>query len=259
MDTLFFWISKLAWLFIAPDSLFVLLFVFGTLLLWKNKLKWSKRIFTFLCAIVLFIGFFPIGDWILYPLESKYKVNPELKHVDGIIVLSGAINPERTRLWNQTVINDSSERLFAFIALSKKYPEARLVYTGGSGDITNQHDKHADVAARLFREQGLDTTKIAFESESRNTSESSILTKKIVNPQKDEKWVLITTAWHMPRSIGIFCKADWLVIPYPVDFRTKPDKLFRIEWSFSGHLSQLKIGIKEWLGVLVYSVTGKSC
>jgi len=259
MDSLFFWVSKIAWFFIAPDSLLVLLIIIGTWLFWKQKIKWAKRVFTFLSICLLLITIFPVGEWILYPLESKYKANPELNQVDGIIVLSGSINPIRSAIWKQTVLNNSAERIFTSISLSKKYPNAKLVFTGGSGSIFNQTHKHADAAATFYKTQGLDVSKIIFERESRNTTENIILSKVLVNPQKGEKWVLITTGWHMPRSVGIFCKADWHVIPYPVDFRTNPEQLFRFSWGFARHLNDLKIGIKEWIGYITYSLSGKSC
>lgn len=259
MDTVFFWISKLAWLFIAPDSLLILLILIGTWLLWKQNQKWAKRIFTTVSIAVLIIGLFPVGEWLLYPLESKFKVNPDLGKVDGIIVLSGAISPSRSFTWKQIILNNSAERIITSVVLSKKYPNAKLVFTGGSGSMIDKQHKHADAAKLFYQEQGLDISKIIFESESRNTYENIILTKKLVNPKENEHWVVITTAWHMPRSIGIFCKANWKVTPYPVDFRSKPDNLFRIGWGFSGHLSNLTTGVKEWIGFVTYSLTGKSC
>ena len=259
MDSVFFWVSKLTWFLVEPDNLLVLLLFIGSILLWKQRIKTAKWFFTLLSLLVLVIGLFPVGEWLLYPLESKFKANPELEQVDGIIVLSGGLDPTLSAMWQQTVVNNSAERVLASLVLMKKFPNAQLVYTGGSGRLTNQQYKAADAALQFYKEHGLDTTRIIFERESRNTSENVIFTKKLVNPAKDEKWLLITTAWHMPRSVAIFCKSEWSVIPYPVDYRTKPKKLFRIDWSFGGHLRNLSIGIKEWLGRVAYSVMGKSC
>ncbi len=257
MDSVFFWVSKLTWFLVAPDNLLVLLLFIGSILLWKQRIKTAKWFFTLLSLLVLVIGLFPVGEWLLYPLESKYKANPELEQVDGIIVLGGALDASRSAMWQQTVVNGNAERVLASMALMKKFPNAKLIYTGGSASLTNQQYKGADAALQFYKEHGLDTTKIIFERES--PSENVIFTKNLVNPAKDEKWLLITSARHMPRSVAIFCKSEWAVIPYPVDFRTKPKKLFRIDWSFGGHLRNLSIGIKEWLGRIAYSVMGKSC
>lgn len=259
MDNLFFWVSKLTWFLVAPGNLLVLFLLIGSTLLWKQRIKTAKRFFSFLSLLVLVVGLFPVGEWLLYPLESKYKANPELEQVDGIIVLGGAVDASRSAMWQQTVVNDSAERVLASLVLMKKFPNAKLVYTGGSGRLANSQYKSADAALQFYKEHDLDIAKIIFERESRNTSENVIFAKKLVNPVKDEKWLLITTAWHMPRSVAIFCKSEWSVIPYLVDFRTKPKELFRIDWSFGGHLRNLSIGIKEWLGRIAYFVMGKSC
>ncbi|HEA25709.1 MAG TPA: YdcF family protein [Ectothiorhodospiraceae bacterium] len=84
-----------------------------------------------------------------------------------------------------------------------------------------------------------------------------MLTQKLVQPQPNEKWVLITTGWHMPRSRGIFCKNRWDVIPYPVDYYSQRENLFRVELDLRGHLNNLVTGVKEWVGILAYSLSGK--
>jgi uncharacterized SAM-binding protein YcdF (DUF218 family) len=259
MDGLFFWLSKLVWLFISPDSLLLLWLVLSIVLLWAGKDVLAKRLLLGLMAIALLIALFPVGEWLLYPLESRYPVNPELSQVDGIIVLGGAEDPMRTQLWNQITVGEAAERDLVFMALARQHPDASLIFTGGAGSMVNQQYKAADAAMRIFSEQGMDLSRITFESESRNTWESAVLSKNLVQPEKDEKWVLITTGWHMPRSIGIFCKADWRVIPYPVDFWTTPGYLLRVDWDFTNHLRNLVTGVKEWIGIVSYRMVGKSC
>lgn len=121
----------------------------------------------------------------------------------------------------------------------------------------NHGIKGADIARRFFAQQGLDIGRISFERESRNTYENVILSQKLVQPQEDEKWVLITTGWHMPRARGIFCKNRWEVIPYPVDHYSQRGNLVRVELDLSGHLNNLVTGVKEWTGILAYSLSGK--
>ena len=208
---------------------------------------------------MLLIAMFPVGEWLLYPLERRFPVNTELGDVDGIIVLSGEEDPMHTLLWNQTSVGEAAERNLAFMALSKEYPEAKLVFSGGASSLIHQEYKAGDVARRLFKEQGMDLARITFERESRNSWENAMLSKKLVQPVSDERWVLITTGWHMPRSVGIFCKAEWQVIPYPVDFRTKPGHLMRMDWGFADHLKDLVTGVKEWIGLVAYQLMGKSC
>ncbi|MCW8887708.1 MAG: YdcF family protein [Gammaproteobacteria bacterium] len=257
MDSLFFWISKLAWLFVAPDNVLLLMLTLGVILLWFGKLKWSKIVLSVVLLLMLFIALFPVGEWLLYPLESKYS-RPELpKRIDGIIVLSGAENTKLSRSWGTIELNSAAERDISFIALSRRYPQAKLVFTGGSGSMIDQSTKGADIAKMLFLQQGLNIDQIIFERDSRNSYENVIFSHKLVQPHPDEKWLLITTAWHMPRSRGIFCKSHWDVIPYPVDYRTQRDNLFRVELDFSENLKLLVTGVKEWLGIVAYSLSGK--
>jgi len=257
MNDFFYWLSKLIWLFISPDSLLLIWFGVGVLLLWLGRVIWAKRLFSSLLFVLLLIGLFPVGGWLLYPLESRYPANPELQKVDGIVALSGMLDPMGSSLWDQVVGGGS--RNFAFMHLAREFPQAKLVYTGGASSMINQNYKAADVAKRLFREQGLDMSRITFERESRNTWESALFTKQLVAPKMGEKWVLITTAWHMPRSVGVFCKVGWDVIPYPVDFQTKPGHLFTLNWNFAGHLQGLVTAVKAWIGQIAYQLTGKSC
>jgi len=259
MDTLFFYVSKLLWLIISPDSLLLLLIIISLSLFYMGKNKLAKKILSITSGILLLIAFFPIGEWLLYPLESRFQTNPTLpEKIDGIIVLSGAEDAELSHVWGQVELGSAAERDLTFIFLARRYPQAKLIFTGGTGSLTKQQFKGADVAKKLFSQLDFKTNKILFERESRNTYENAVFSKKLVNPVKNEKWILITTSWHMPRSVGIFCKAEWPVIPYPVDHQTNKNELFKVNFNFSGNLSELKTAIKEWLGLFAYYLSGKT-
>jgi uncharacterized SAM-binding protein YcdF (DUF218 family) len=248
MDGFFFWVSKLIWIIISPDSLLLLWFGLGIGLLWHGKIVWARRLLTALAVGLLLIGLFPVGEWLFYPLEKRFPANPKLQDIDGIIVLSGPEDAMRSALWDQVILHEGAERDLAFMALARRFPDAKLVFTGGTGSMLHQEFKAANAARRLFVEQGMDISRVVFEHESRNTWENAMFSKQLAQPKQGEKWVLVTTGWHMPRSVGVFCKANWPVIPYPVDFRTEP-----------GHLQTLVTGVKEWIGLLAYRLTGKSC
>ena len=259
MDTLFFYISKLIWLLASPDSLLLTLMLLGLVFLYIGKIKLAKLLLSTTGGLLIIIGFFPIREWLLYPLESRFQANPNLpKKVDGIVVLSGAENAELSSLWNQIELNAAVERDLIFLKLAKKHPNAKLIFTGGSGSLTKQEYKGADIAEKLFEQLNFDTKRIIFERKSRNTYENVIYSKNIINPAINENWILITTGWHMPRSVGIFCKAEWPVIPYPVDHQTKKGDLLRIDFNLASNLKTLKMGIKEWLGLFAYYLSGKT-
>ncbi len=257
-DSFFYYSSKLAWAVISPDSLFVLSIIGSLILLLMGFVRSSAVLLMVISMAGLVIAIFPVGEWVLYPLESRYEANPVLPdEVVGIIVLGGAGDQRRSSQWGQVEFERAVERYIAFIALAKVYPDARLVFTGGAGAIAQQAFKEAVLARRFFEEQGLDLKRIVFEGQSRSTYENAILSKELVNPGAGENWVLVTSASHMPRAMGVFCKVEWPVIPYPVDHISNPDYLWRAEPEFAEHLLNLKLGIKEWVGFVGYFVAGK--
>ena len=256
---IFFYISKVFWLVFNPGNMLFLLVFTVVVLLWLGKVVVARLILTTLVVGMTVIAFFSVGTWLLYPLESYFPINPILpKQVDGIIILSGGVGAKPTVVKDQIQVNSQVDRELAFMRLARLYPNAKLLYTGGSSSLTHQQFKGADAARRMMKEQGFDVERVLFERESRNTVESAVLSKRLIQPKDGENWILITTAWHMPRSVGVFCAAGWPVIPYPVDYSTSKDGLFNISFSFAGHLNGLDVGIKEWLGLVAYWITGRT-
>ena len=259
MDTVFFLASKVIWALISPDSLIVILGVSAWI---AAILKWQRILRSVLasCALLLLlIGFFPVGEWLIAPLENRFTTNAALpSEVDGIIVLGGAILPRLSNTWQQPEVNGSADRLINFLYLARLYPNAQLVFTGGSGAVSEQEFKEAEMAQILFDQLGLAQRAIIFESESHNTSENARHSKALVTPESDENWLLVTSAFHMPRSIGVFCQEQWIVHPYPVDHYSQNGNLLRLNFSFSTNLSVLRRAVKEWVGLVAYRISGKT-
>ena len=150
-------------------------------------------------------------------------------------------------------LNSGAERLTTFVWLAHIYPDAVLLFSGGSGSLTDQKHKSADTARKIFYQVGLNPDRVQFESDSKNTSESALESYELIQPSPDQYWVLVTSAYHMPRSVGLFRKAGWNVIPYPVDFQTTKSFSLKFDLREIGRFSQ---GIREWLGLIVYRATG---
>ena len=249
----------MVWTVIAPDSLLLLLVLAAWVLLLRGATRWAKRILGFVSITMLVLSFLPVGEWVLAPLEERFPPNPKLPpRVDGIIVLGGAEDALRTAAWDQVVVNDAAERFLASIALARRYPEAKLLFTSGSGSPLDQQHKGADVARKLYAEQGLDPSRLVYEDQSRNTVENAVLSKAIVKPAPGETWILLTSAFHMPRSVGIFCKQAWPVVAYSVDHRTVRGHLLHHDIGLLGNLNKLALGVKEWVGLIAYYATGKT-
>lgn len=243
---------------VSPYNLFTILLTVTLLLLLLNYQRQAKILLSFLTLCILLLSFFSIGDWMLYPLESRFQHNPELpKQVDGIIVLGGSVQASASKEWQQLETNSFHERLSTFIELANQYPNARLVFTGGNASLNREQPTEAEMVRDYFLRAGLQEERLMLENQSRNTAENASLTKQLLNPTATQNWVLITTAFHMPRAVGLFCRQGWSVLPYPVDHHTLPSKLYAIKFNLSDHANNLAVAVHEWLGLLAYYVTGK--
>ena len=259
MDTVFFLASKIIWALISPDSLIVILGVSAWVAAILNWQRISRSLLASCALLLLLIGFFPVGEWLIAPLENRFTSNVALPNeVDGIVVLGGAISPRMSNIWQQAELGDGADRLTNFLYLARLYPDAQLVFTGGSGSVTEQDFKEAEMARILFDQLGLAERAIIYESESRNTSENARNSKELVSPGEAENWLLITSAFHMPRSVGVFCKEGWKVQAYPVDHYSQRGNLLRPDFSLSENLSVLKTAIREWVGLVAYRLSGRT-
>lgn len=257
--SLFFWLSKLIWMVIRPDFLLVAFAVMGMLFWFSGAVKKAKWLLSCVVLAMTTITVFPLGTLLLAPLEHRFPTNPALpEKVDGIIMLGGAENNPLTQMWHQPEINDAADRYIGFIRLVRAYPNAVHLFAGGSGNPMHQEWSDAKTARQVFMNMGLDTSTMVFENRSRNTYENGLFAKALVHPDPGRAWVLVTTASHMPRSVGVFNRIGWPVIPYPVDHYTRPDRKVRPGLNFSGNLERLVTAATEWTGLAAYYITDKT-
>jgi uncharacterized SAM-binding protein YcdF (DUF218 family) len=259
MDSIFFYVAKLAWLLLAIDSVLVMWLCLGVLCLYMGKLKAARRLLLTLSLVSLTIALFPLGEWLFYPLEQQNPPASLPVQVDGIVVLGGGEKVGLSHSWQQVALGEGAERLTAMVMLANAYPQAPIVFTGGSGRMVEQGTTGAAVASQFARSMGLPKDRLILESQARNTVENALLTKAIMQPQSGERWLLVTSAFHMPRSLAVFCKAGWPMQPFAVDYRAQKGNLLRVDWDFSKHLRNLNQAFKEWLGLAAYKLTGKAC
>jgi uncharacterized SAM-binding protein YcdF (DUF218 family) len=207
------------------------------------------------CFLFLAVAILPVPDWTLGPLENRFPPPRALPaHIDGIIALGGAIDAELTAKHGMPSLNEHAERMTSFVALARRYPEAKLVFSAGSASVFPGHPAEAEGARLLFEELGLDPARVIFESKSRNTYENVIFSKALAQPHPSETWILVTSASHMPRSVGIFRAAGWPVIPWPVAYKTGEP----FEVSLAGHFVHLDLAFHEWVGLLAYWLLGRT-
>lgn len=250
MQDLFFYLSKALWFVISPDHFLWLVTLFA--------LIFCRRRIGFLLLLLAVVGqgvmaFYPLGNLLLRPLEQRFVQPTELPgNLAGIIVLGGGENAEESYLHQQPQFNEGAERLMVLPALMQQYPDLPVIFTGGSGAVLQQAFKGGDVVQQWLQEQGLED-RVLIERQSRNTRENAILSGDLVPDQSTGPWLLVTSAFHMPRSVGVFQKAGWQVVAYPVDYRSTSD---RIRPLMNQNMADLNTAVREWVGLLAYYLSG---
>lgn len=252
--------SKILWSLLQPTKAWLILVFVGVVLLYTPRATLGRLLLSGAVILALLTIFLPVHSWIAAPLEQRFPRLQTLPDtVSGIIVLGGGVDQLLTEAHQQPSLNYAAERMTEAVALARLYPEARLVFTGGSAVVNDSDNslKEADVAERLFLALGVEKSRMILESASRNTYENVLYTKALVKPKPREIWLLITSAFHMPRSVGIFRKHNWEVIPYPTDYRVIAGKR-QPNLGFAEKLSIIDSASKEWVGLVSYYLLGRT-
>jgi len=256
---MFFELSKVFWFLAAPGNLFFLVLIVCGLLLWSPWVKAGRALLSVLVGVGLFIAIVPVGSWIVWHLENRFPALEQLPdQIDGIVVAGGVIDPWISQARGQTAIGGAVERITAGSQLAVLFPAAKVIFSGGSGDILRQNLKEADYAAPIFQQLGVSAERVIFENQARNTVENAEVTYKIANPQPGETWVLVTSAFHMPRAMGTFRQAGWKIRAYPTDYSTYPQFKWQYGFDLLSGLGKLNQAAHEILGLIFYRVTGKT-
>jgi len=251
-------LSKLFWVMAEPDNFFVLVLCLGVVLLWRGRRAglWLSAVAAgfFLAVLAL-----PLDDWLMVPLENRFPaVAVSAGPVDGVIVLGGGLDPGLSAERGQYVVSDAASRLLYFQLLARAHPGAKLVFSGGSGDLFDQEHREAPMVRALARDLGLDAGRMIFEDASRNTFENALFSKELAKPAAGERWLLVTSAFHMPRSVGVFRALGWDVRAFPVGYRTAGYCGLSLLVSFAEKLRVLDLAWPEWVGMAAYRALGKS-
>lgn len=256
---MFFPLSKLIFFLITPSNFLILIGCAGLLLLLVGRLRRTAVSFVLVGTIGLAAaGFTPLAAWIALPLENRFpQFVDDGEPVTGIIVLGGGVETGLTVERRQIVMNDAGERQVAMADLARRYPGSRVVFSGGSGNLAGDRISEAEVISRYADTLGLPRTRLILEDRSRNTRENAAFTADKIQPKPGERWLLVTSAWHMPRAMGCFRKAGIPVTAYPVDYRTGgAADAARFNSFASTGLLLLDLVAKEWVGLLAYRLTG---
>jgi len=257
---MFFNLSKILGFFVVPSNAVALVCALGAVLLATRFRQAGSRIVTLGIVSLLVLGYSPLGNLLLLPLSERFPAwSAGGRAPDGIIVLGGAIDPERSQARGSLEMDASAERIVTMLQLARRFPAARIVFSGGSANLIEEAVPEAPIAGDLLEDFGTPRDRIVLESESRTTAENAEFTRKLVSPKPGERWLLVTSAFHMPRSIGAFRKAGFDVEAYPVDWRTRGWRDGSMPFTaLSAGLARTDVAIHEWIGLIAYWATGRS-
>jgi uncharacterized SAM-binding protein YcdF (DUF218 family) len=256
---MFFIVSKVFWAFVQPVSLTFLLF----LLAWLLTLLGRRRSGLVVGGVGLLLfgacAFTTLGALMIAPLENRFERPAMLPDdVSAIIMLGGATAGRVSTRRQVAELSEAGDRLTETLRLARLYPEARIVLSGGVGLLVPDGEPEATTAERFFVDQGVEPDRLVLEAESRNTDENAAMTLTMLG-EPDGKVVLVTSAFHMPRSVGIFRKAGLEVIAWPADYRSAGDE--RVGFDIVNpvlNLTTTGVAMREWIGLAVYAWTGRT-
>lgn len=255
---MFFVLSKVFWFVVQPLNLAIILLLASLVL---SALGWRRPARTAVVLATLglvFAVWTSLGALLLGPLEERFQ-RPELPaNVAGIVVLGGGLEGQINLVRGGYELNAGGDRFVETAVLARRFPTARIVVSGGLGTLLLEGEADADTALRLFTALGVERERLILENKSRNTYENAVFTKAMVKPKPGETWLLVTSAYHMPRAMGLFRKAEFDVLPWPVDYRTSGEEgvgLFRDNANDS--LRNMTSALREWIGLVAYWLTGR--
>jgi uncharacterized SAM-binding protein YcdF (DUF218 family) len=246
----FFLVSKLAWYAVEPSHLLVWTMLAAT---WASfRKRRSGAVLAALCAVSLLVLLMvPVGNWALRPLENRYPRPDWPDHVDGILLLGEGLDAEVLADRGVPGIGPDGGVLLAGATLAKRYPEAKLVFSGGSGEPGGGLPE-AKVAANVFAGLGLAPL---IEDRSRTTGENLAYARQLAAPQPGETWLLVAGALHMPRAMAVADKMGWHFVPWPADYLTRRQG-GEAHLSLAANLAHLDQAAHEGLGLLAYRLSG---
>jgi uncharacterized SAM-binding protein YcdF (DUF218 family) len=245
---------------LLPVNLLVELGILSLLLMATRFAALGRKLAVTTLVLLALAAFSPLGNLLLYPLESRFPAwDPSRGAPDGIIVLGGSVDTDLSAAHRTPVVSHAADRLFAPAELARRYPNARIVFTGGTASLFSTESREADYSGPVLENLGIPKERLILERDSRNTWENAIFTKQLVTPKPGERWLLVTSAFHMPRSMGIFRKAGFDVEAYPVDWRMGGrDELFAFTRNAADGLGRTDVAVREWIGLLTYRVMGRT-
>ena len=256
---MFFYLSKIFWFVVQPLALVMILMAAGFvagLAGWRRAAAWLSGAGL---VSLLVLGLSPLGLLMMNALEDRIPRPPLPDRVDGIIILGGSLDTRVSGTRGEPELNDAADRVTEGVALARRFPQARVIFSGGTAAVLFDDISEAGVAGRLMESLGLEPGRIELEGRSRDTYENAVETRRMADPKPGEVWLLVTSAFHMPRAVGCFRMAGFDVVPWPVDYRTPSGAaVWRPSSANIRNVEKVHFAIREYIGLAAYWLSGRT-
>ena len=256
---MFFPLSKILGFFALPSNLVMVAGLIGVLLLMTRFRRFGRVLVIASLVLLAILGLSPLGNALILPLEDRFPPWTDGGDVAGIIVLGGAVTPDVSAARDEVSLNEAAERLTAAALLAAAHPRAKIIFSGGDAGLVRTEGAEAPYALHLLRGLGVAPERLIAEDRSRNTVENAEFSKELAAPKPGERWLLVTSAHHMPRAVGVFRAAGFPVEAFPVDYRTRGAiDLLRPFSTLGDGLRRTDTAMREWVGLLIYRMVGRT-
>lgn len=259
MNDILFALSKILWFPARPGHFALIVGIVGLVMDWRGQ-RFGRWLILACLGFFLMLVVTPVNQWMLLPLENRFARPAQAPtRVDGIIVLGGAVDQNITEARGIPSLNGAAERMTEGLILARRFPDARVVFTGGQGSFVHSGTTEADVARQLWTTMGLPPGRVIYEDQARNTHENAVLTARLLEPKPGQVFLLVTSASHMPRSVAAFRAAGFRdIVPWPVNYRTGTTWQSWYDAPFPERLGQFEWGFREWIGLVAYRLMGRT-
>ncbi|WP_293865029.1 YdcF family protein [uncultured Alsobacter sp.] len=256
---MYFVASKILWLVGSPTNALLLGTCLGLLAAAFTRWRRPGLGVAMLCVALLAIaGLTPLSRRLILALEDRFPPYAEDgRPISGIIVLGGPVEQQISLARGQLSLNESGDRIVALAALARTRPTVPVVFTGGSAALFGEEASEAGTLARYSGWIGLAPGRLTIEERSRNTLENALYTRDLLKPAQGSRYLLVTSAFHMPRSVGLFRKAGFDVVAFPVDYRTTGPDDFDGFIRASDGLRLTDLAVREWIGLAAARLLGQ--